>query len=50
MAVKNEKVSSVIGAIAEAAKTGEIGDGKILISSIDSVARIRTDDTDEEAL
>ena len=48
--VENEKVSSVIDAITEAAKTGEIGDGKIFISSIDSVVRIRTGDTDEEAL
>ena len=48
--VENEKVSSVIDAIAEAAKTGEIGDGKIFISSIDSVIRIRTGDSDEEAL
>ena len=48
--VENEKVSSEIDAIAEAAKTGEIGDGKIFISSIDSVVRIRTGDTDEEAL
>ena len=48
--VENEKVNSVIDAIAEAAKTGEIGDGKIFISPIDSVVRIRTGDTDEEAL
>ena len=48
--VEDEKVSSVIDAIAEAAKTGEIGDGKIFISSIDSVVRIRTGDTDEKAL
>ena len=48
--VENEKVSSVIEAIAEAAKTGEIGDGKIFISSIDSVVRIRTGDTDKKAL
>ena len=48
--VENEKVSSVIDAIAEAAKTGEIGDGKIFVSPIDSVVRIRTGDTDEEAL
>ena len=48
--VENEKVNSVIDAIAEAAKTGEIGDGKIFISSIDSVVRIRTGDSDEEAL
>ena len=48
--VEDEKVNSVIDAIAEAAKTGEIGDGKIFITSIDSVVRIRTGDTDEEAL
>ncbi len=48
--VDNEKVSSVIDAIAEAAKTGEIGDGKIFISSIDSVVRIRTGERDAEAL
>ena len=48
--VENEKVSSVIDAIAEAAKTGEIGDGKIFISSIDSVVRIRTGEKDKEAL
>ncbi len=48
--VEEEKVNSVIEAIAEAAKTGEIGDGKIFITSIDSVVRIRTGDKDEEAL
>jgi len=48
--VENEKVDSVIDAIAEAAKTGEIGDGKIFITSIDSVVRIRTGDQDEAAL
>ena len=48
--VEDEKVKSVIDAIAEAAKTGEIGDGKIFITSIDSVVRIRTGDKDEEAL
>ena len=48
--VEDEKVSSVIDAIGEAAKTGEIGDGKIFVSSIDSVVRIRTGDKDEEAL
>ena len=48
--VEDEKVNSVIDAIVEAAKTGEIGDGKIFITSIDSVVRIRTGDKDEEAL
>ncbi len=48
--VSDEKVDSVLNAIAEAAKTGEIGDGKIFISPIESVVRIRTGDTDEAAL
>ena len=48
--VENEKVNSVIEALAEAAKTGEIGDGKIFISSIESVVRIRTGERDGEAL
>ena len=48
--LEDEKVNSVIDAIAEAAKTGVIGDGKIFITSIDSVVRIRTGDKDEEAL
>ena len=48
--VDNEKVDSVINAIAEAAKTGEIGDGKIFISQVDSVVRIRTGDLDNDAL
>jgi len=48
--VDNEKVNSVIAAIAEAAKTGEIGDGKIFISPIESVVRIRTGEIDQQAL
>jgi len=48
--VDNDRVNAVIEAIAEAAKTGEIGDGKIFISPIDSVVRIRTGDLDENAL
>tara|TARA_B100000212_G_scaffold89280_1_gene65479 strand:+ start:884 stop:1222 length:339 start_codon:yes stop_codon:yes gene_type:complete len=48
--VEDIKVNSVIKAIADAAKTGEIGDGKIFIHPIDSVVRIRTGDLDEQAL
>jgi nitrogen regulatory protein PII len=43
-------VSEVLKAVADAAKTGEIGDGKIFISPVESVIRIRTGDTDGEAL
>ena len=48
--VADDKVDAVLKAIGEAAKTGEIGDGKIFISSVESVVRIRTGDTDGEAL
>ena len=46
----DEYVDIAIKAISEAAKTGKIGDGKIFVSSIDSVLRIRTDETDADAL
>ena len=48
--VEDDQVESVVNAITEAAKTGEIGDGKIFISSIESVVRIRTGDIDGTAL
>ncbi|WP_269621804.1 P-II family nitrogen regulator [Prochlorococcus marinus] len=48
--ISDESVDSVLKAIAEAAKTGEIGDGKIFISPVESVVRIRTGETDNSAL
>ena len=48
--VDDDRVEAVVNAIAEAAKTGEIGDGKIFISPVDSVVRIRTGDRDSQAL
>jgi glucan phosphorylase len=42
--------SKVIEAIERNAKTGKIGDGKIFVTSINSVVRIRTGETDEDAL
>ena len=46
-AVEAEKV---VETIAAAAKTGQIGDGKIFVSSIERALRIRTGEQDEEAL
>ena len=46
----NDYAQKAVDAIATAAKTGKIGDGKIFVSSIDSVLRIRTDEEDEDAL
>jgi nitrogen regulatory protein PII len=48
--VDDERVQTVVDAIQDAAKTGEIGDGKIFISSVDSVIRIRTGDLDNAAI
>ena len=45
-----EFADTAVKIIAEAAKTGKIGDGKIFVSSIDSVLRIRTDEEDADAL
>lgn len=48
--IDDSNVDTVVNAIAEAAKTGEIGDGKIFISPVESVVRIRTGDRDTTAL
>ena len=48
--VADEKINAVLKAIADAAKTGEIGDGKIFVSPVESVVRIRTGELDGEAL
>jgi nitrogen regulatory protein P-II 2 len=50
VAVASEQVDAVIAAIISAAKTGEVGDGKIFVLSIDHAVRIRTGETDETAL
>jgi len=46
----DDYVQKAVDAIAAAAKTGKIGDGKIFVSSVDSVLRIRTDEKDTDAL
>ena len=48
--VPDEKLDSVISAISTAARTGEIGDGKIFVSTVENAIRIRTGDTGVEAL
>ncbi|NPA82470.1 MAG: P-II family nitrogen regulator [Epsilonproteobacteria bacterium] len=48
--VKDENAQEVIEAIVKAARTGKIGDGKIFVSDIEKVIRIRTGEEDEEAL
>ena len=48
--VPNDSVQQVVTVITEAARTGKIGDGKIFITSIDEVIRIRTGETGEDAI
>jgi len=43
-------VESAIEAIVKAARTGKIGDGKIFVTSVEQVVRIRTGETDHDAL
>ncbi|MDP3150265.1 MAG: P-II family nitrogen regulator [Ignavibacteria bacterium] len=48
--IPGNKLEKVIEAIIRAAKTGQVGDGKIFISEISDVIRIRTEESGEEAL
>ncbi len=50
IAVASDAVDKAVEAIALAAKTGQIGDGKIFVYSIDQAMRIRTGETDADAL
>lgn len=48
--VKEDDVTKVVEAITAAAKTGRIGDGKIFVTPVDEIIRIRTGETGENAL
>jgi nitrogen regulatory protein PII len=50
VAVTSAEVDKAVAAIANAAKTGQIGDGKIFVSPIEHTLRIRTGETDDNAL
>ena len=50
VAVRDDLVSQVEEAILGAAKTGKVGDGKIFVTNIEHVVRIRTGETDEAAI
>ncbi len=50
LVVNEEDVSKVVDAIQKAAKTGRIGDGKIFISAIEEIIRIRTGETGSNAI
>jgi nitrogen regulatory protein P-II 2 len=50
VAVEDQVADKAIGAISNAAKTGQIGDGKIFVTDLGRAVRIRTGETDNDAL
>ncbi|MGC2463103.1 MAG: P-II family nitrogen regulator [Steroidobacteraceae bacterium] len=50
VAVRSDLADRVVEAIVQAAKTGKVGDGKIFITDVERVVRIRTGETDDAAL
>ena len=50
IAVSDDIVDSVIEAISETAKTGKIGDGKIFVTALEQIIRIRTGESGDEAV
>lgn len=50
IAVDDNKVESVIEAVTQAAHTGKIGDGKIFVSPLEQIIRIRTGETGSDAI
>ena len=50
LVVPDEAVAEVMAAIAKAAKTGKIGDGKLFVLDVDQAMRVRTGETGEDAL
>lgn len=50
MVVNDDMVSQVIDRVVSAARTGSIGDGKIFIIPVETAVRIRTGETDSDAL
>ena len=50
VAVPADRVERVVEAISSSARTGQIGDGKIFVTAVDQVVRIRTGESGEEAV
>lgn len=47
---KDEMAEQIVATIIRAAKTGQVGDGKIFVSPVEDVIRVRTEESGEEAL
>jgi nitrogen regulatory protein P-II 1 len=50
LVLADEQVEAALTAVSEAARTGKIGDGKIFVSNVERVVRIRTGEEDEAAI
>jgi nitrogen regulatory protein P-II 2 len=50
VAVASEQIEQIIDAISAAARTGQIGDGKVFVTALEQAVRIRTGETDHDAL
>ena len=50
VAVADDRLDQVVATISASAKTGKIGDGKIMVTPIEKAVRIRTGETDDDAL
>ncbi|NNC24001.1 P-II family nitrogen regulator [Salinisphaera sp. USBA-960] len=48
--IADDRVDDVVETISNAAKTGQIGDGKIFVQTLDQIVRIRTGETDRDAI
>ena len=48
--ITDDLVDGVVDALVKTARTGQVGDGKVFVTSVDSVVRIRTGDEDAEAI
>jgi nitrogen regulatory protein P-II 1 len=48
--IDQERLEACIEAITNSARTGKIGDGKIFVTSVDTIIRIRTGETDSDAI
>ncbi len=50
IAVKSEDLDKALEAVTSAARTGQVGDGKLFVYGLDKVVRVRTGETDNDAL
>ena len=50
LVIREEQLDECLEAVSNAARTGKIGDGKIFVTSVEKVIRIRTGEQDEDAI